>query len=323
MLDSVGELPPELLAPEPTGVEDAGTQFARAAELQAVWNVRPGQIWGLANHRIVCGDCRDAAVWDRVLAGEKLNGVVTSPPYAEQRVKEYGGVPIAEYVPWFNAVQSNVQASLTPDGSFFINIKPHCADGQRVLYVFDLVLQMARAWGWYLVDEFCWLHIAMPGAYPNRFKNEFEPVYHFCRSGQPKFRPNNVKYQSPDAFTAGGGVGDGYGQGRMRKFNQQKQIGPGGALPSNVILAQNEVSGATVHAAQFPVALPTFFLNAFSDPDDLWGDPFLGGGTTLIAAQHTGRRCIGIEVKPEYVSVTLDRVANSFGIEPELLADER
>lgn len=322
MLDGVLDLEREMFgAADPSEVQDTGAQTTRAAELQQAWGTRTGQIWQIGKQRLICGDCRDPQVWLDVLAGEKVQGVVTSPPYAEQRVKEYGGVPMAEYNAWWEAVQQNVAEHLLPDGSFFVNIKPHCADGERVLYVFDLVLAMARQWRWLLVDELCWLHIAMPGEWPNRFKNEFEPVYQFSRQAQIKFRPDNVKYESPDAFSAGGGMGDGYGKGRMRKFNQDKQIGPGAALPSNVIIAQNEVSGATVHAAQFPVKLPAFFIQAYSDPGDLWCDPFCGGGTTLLAAQQHGRRGVGIEQKPEYAAVILDRLANSCGLEPELLRD--
>ena len=230
-------------------------------------------------------------------------------------------MPLNEYVGWWEAVQANVAAHLAADGSFFVNLKPHCEAGQRVLYVFDLVLAMVRRWGWQFVDELCWLHIAMPGEWPNRFKNEFEPVYQFSRQTQIRFRPENVKYQSPDAFTAGGGMGDGYGKGRLRNFRQAMQIGPGAALPSNVIIAHNEVSAATVHAAQFPVALPTFFMQAYSDPGDLWLDPFLGGGTTLLAAQQTGRRAAGIELLPAHIAITLDRFQNTFGVAPQLLSE--
>lgn len=53
----------------------------RAGELQAKWNTELGQIWEAGNHRIVCGDCTDKAVVDRVMEGEKADAVVTDPPY--------------------------------------------------------------------------------------------------------------------------------------------------------------------------------------------------------------------------------------------------
>ena len=144
-----------LLQSEEAESADAEPQIDRAAELQEKWQVKPGDLWRIGEHRLACGDCREPETWGRLLAGAKANGVFTSPPYAEQRKEQYGGVPTAEYVAWWEAVQANVKANLAGDGSFFVNIKPHCEDGERALYVFDLVLAMKRQWGWQFVDELC------------------------------------------------------------------------------------------------------------------------------------------------------------------------
>jgi len=101
-------------------------------------------------------------------------------PYAEQRKEQYGGIPADDYVEWWG-VQEHVRTRLADDGSFFVNIKPHCEDGERVLYVFDLVLAMKRQWGWRFVDELCWRDTrdGVPGGWNNRFKDGFEPIYQF------------------------------------------------------------------------------------------------------------------------------------------------
>lgn len=62
--------------------EDPGAQVDRAEELRQVWGVEVGQLWKLGNHRLICGDCTDAAVVERVMGGEKADCVVTDPPYA-------------------------------------------------------------------------------------------------------------------------------------------------------------------------------------------------------------------------------------------------
>jgi len=49
-------------------------------------------------------------------------------------------------------------------------------------------------------------------------------------------------------------------------------------------------------------------------------DPFLGSGTTMVAAEQLGRRCYGMEIEPKYVAVTLERMA-AMGLEPRLLSD--
>ena len=322
-----------LLASEEADSADAEPQVDRAAELQEKWQVRTGDLWRIGEHRLACGDCREPETWGRLLAGAKANGVFTSPPYAEQRKEQYGGVPTAEYVAWWEAVQANVKANLAQDGSFFVNIKPHCEDGERVLYVFDLVLAMKREWGWRFVDELCWKTQGVFGGWPNRFKNAFEPIYQFCTQEDIRFRKENViqpfAQSSLDRIAQSKRSGE-VNEGRKynstgSKFNTdwgrvaEISEAQGGALPSNVLDISAEVNAGLVsHAAAFPVALPDFFIRAYSDAGDVWIDPFCGSGTTLVAAHNNKRIGMGIEQKPEYCAVVLERMATAFpGIEIE------
>ncbi|MFY9280746.1 MAG: site-specific DNA-methyltransferase, partial [Bacteroidia bacterium] len=66
-----------------------------------------------------------------------------------------------------------------------------------------------------------------------------------------------------------------------------------------------------------PVALPEFFIKAFSDAGDVILDPFCGSGTTLVAAHRLGRRGFGVELSPAYCSVILERLS-ALGLEPRL-----
>jgi DNA modification methylase len=68
--------------------------------------------------------------------------------------------------------------------------------------------------------------------------------------------------------------------------------------------AQNPTTG---HSTQKPVALYERALLNNSVPGDVTFDPFIGSGTAIIAAQKTGRRCLGIELEPRYVQMTIDR----------------
>ena len=97
---------------------------------------------------------------------------------------------------------ANIAAILADDGSYFLNIKAHADDGERSLYVMDLVIAHKRQWGWRFVDELCWRKTdnGVPGGWGNRFKNAWEPVFHFCRQQQIKFRPEAVGHESEDCF---------------------------------------------------------------------------------------------------------------------------
>ena len=76
-------------------------------------------------------------------------------------------------------------------------------------------------------------------------------------------------------------------------------VGEGLAYPSNVIDVK---SGARVvgHSAAFPVAFPLFFVKAFTDEGDAVYDPFMGSGTTLVAAAQVKRIAYGCEISPAY-----------------------
>lgn len=288
----------------------------RAAEAQKKWAVQVGDIWRIGPHCLVCGDCTDGGVHERLLAAAgvvQVNGVVTSPPYAEQRKGQYEGVPEARYVEWWAGVQKPLYEHLAEDGSFFLNIKSHCRDGERVLYVFDLVLAMKRQWGWCYVDEFAWTHQNVPGRWDNRFRNGFEPVYHFAKRTQIQFDPDAVAHTSEAVPRGKGGMDKPgvYGNWRLRA-----PVEAGLALPDNVLDIPAD-KNTTGHSAVFPVALVSFFIKAYSAMGAIWLDPFLGSGTTILSAAQNGRIGLGIEQKPENVALSLERLQVALQLIPE------
>lgn len=296
---------------------------------------RPGDIWVIGEHRLICGDCRDYAVVERLFNGARANVVITSPPYATQR--EYdpssGFQPVRpdEYVAWFRDVAANIAAVLAKDGSFFLNIKEHAADGERHLYVKDLVTAHKRQWGWRFVDEFCWRKTdnGVPGGWNNRFKNAWEPIAHFCLQQSIKFRPQAVGHVSEDCFdyspdnpksrSGSGLLGTGGRGAAAGKADAADGDGrhAGIARPSNVIEARTE-SGQGSHSAPFPRAIPEFFIKAFSDAGDIVFDPFLGSGTSMAAAHVLGRKGYGCEISPAYCDVILRRIEHLAETEPVL-----
>ena len=88
----------------------------------------------------------------------------------------------------------------------------------------------------------------------------------------------------------------------------------GMARPGNII--ECGIGYAENHAAAFPVALPTFFLKSYSDPGDIWLDPFLGSGTIIVAAENEGRIGMGTEILPKYCAVILERLSTLTGQAP-------
>jgi DNA modification methylase len=84
-----------------------------------------------------------------------------------------------------------------------------------------------------------------------------------------------------------------------------------------VIEVKSESSQGS-HSAPFPRALVEFFLKAFSDPDDVVFDPFMGSGTTMAAAHVLARKGYGCEISPAYCDVILRRMMHLTGGTPVL-----
>ena len=343
----------ELLAkgdePETTAESDGDT--VPEAPVNPV--TRPGDVWLIGPHRVTCGDCRDLAVVSRLLDPAKkdarqVNVAITSPPYASQRAYDpksgFRPIPPEEYVAWYADVAGNVATILAPDGSYLLNIKEHADSGERSLYVKDLVLAHKRQWGWRFVDEFCWRKTddGVPGGWGNRFKNAWEPVFHFCRQQKIKFRPKEVGHWSDDCFeyspnnpksTSGSGLlgtgprGAAADRGKnhdawqtcRQNFDDREGRHGGIARPSNVIEVKSESSQGE-HSAPFPRALVEFFVKAFSDGGDVVFDPFMGSGTTIAAAAGLRRVGIGCEISAAYCDVIVHRISALTG-EPAMLQE--
>jgi DNA modification methylase len=312
-------------AEEEPEAEDAAD--VEAALEAAPARCEPGDLWALGPHRLWVGDCRDALGMKRLLSGEKVNLIFTSPPYASQRKydESSGFTPIAPeaYSGWWQDVQRIFALHLADDGSYFLNIKEHTDRGQRHLYVKDLVLAHVREWGWRFVDELIWHRQGWPGKYEGRFKNEFEPIFHFSLSPRIKFYPDRVKHDYSSLTVEGD-----FSKHRTPTavpsafYNLKLHKEEDGALPGNVLRiahGSNAAQTGAMHGATFPTALPTFFLRAFSDAGDLVLDPFLGSGTTLLASEKEARKCCGSEISAQYADVTLARWERLTGRAPELL----
>lgn len=80
----------DLLASENGNGEPPETapQIDRAEELRQKWGVELGQLWQLGEHRLICGDCTDRAVVERVMGGDSFD-VLTDPPYSDYYEEEY------------------------------------------------------------------------------------------------------------------------------------------------------------------------------------------------------------------------------------------
>jgi site-specific DNA-methyltransferase (adenine-specific)/site-specific DNA-methyltransferase (cytosine-N4-specific) len=206
---------------------------------------------------------------------------VTSPPYADRRKNTYGGIKEENYLDWFRPIALEIYRVLKNDGSFFLNIKEHTINGEKSLYVMELVLMLCKDVGFKLIDTFCWTKKGVPGRYKNRFKNAWEPVYHFAKTTDIKIFPDNVatpikeesKKRAYRKFSGQTKNGSGFQYSNSEHMKNRKIAHPSNHLAINNSI--NQYSDNKWHPAVFPLGLPDFFIKAFSEEGDYVLDPFM------------------------------------------------
>ena len=133
------------------------------------------------------GDCLELL---KGFSDNTVDLIITSPPYAMQRKDSYGGIPEEEYVEWFLERAKEFKRVLKENGSFVLNIREHCAKGERSDYVLRLILALKNELGFKWIEEYIWHKKgAMPGKISTRFRNVWERVLHFSPSTKAKILP--------------------------------------------------------------------------------------------------------------------------------------
>ncbi|HXF87903.1 MAG TPA: site-specific DNA-methyltransferase [Xanthobacteraceae bacterium] len=275
---------------------------------------RPGDLWRLGHHRLLCGDSTDTAAVERVMNDERAALVFTSPPYGNQRDYTTGGVG-----DW-DALMRGVFANLpvTDDAQLLVNLGLIHRDNEWQPYWQDW-LDWMRAEGWRRFGLYVWDQgPGLPGDWNGRLAPAFEFVFHFNRSLR---KPNKIV---PCKWA--GHVNDAHGgmrnkDGHVGEWTHAGQGVQDTRIPDNVIrITRHKARGIeTEHPAVFPVALPEFVMRAYSDEGDVVYEPFAGSGTSIIAGERSGRQVRAIELAPEYVDVALLRWRQLFPDQPVIL----
>jgi site-specific DNA-methyltransferase (adenine-specific) len=232
--------------------------------------------------------------------------IITSPPYADQRKGTYGGVHPDKYVQWFLPIAKQLLRVLKPSGTFILNIKEKVVEGERSIYVMELIIEM-RKQGWLWTEEFIWhKKNCYPGKWPNRFRDAWERLLQFNKD--KKFQMYQDQVMVPmgdwaksrlknlsdiDKMRDNSKVGSGFGKNISNWLTREK------AYPSNVLHLATECSNKN-HSAAFPEELPEWFIKLFTKSNDTILDPFMGSGTTIFVANRMQRHSIGIDIVPEY-----------------------
>jgi DNA modification methylase len=262
---------------------------------------KPGDLWILGRHRLLCGDSTKAADVARLMGREKADLCFTSPPYGQQRdYTEEGKAKCTDWEGLMRGVFGNLPMS--DSGQVLVNLGLIHRDGEWIPY-WDGWIEWMRSQGWRRFGWYVWDQgPGMPGNWNGRLAPSHEFIWHFCRD--PK-QPEKARV-CLHAGEAHGGKGQRGKDGKVRERHAGKAEVQSHAIHDSVfrVNRQGAAHDAGGHPAPYPVGLPALAIQSWLG---LLYEPFCGSGTTIIAAEQLNRRCFGMEISPQYCDVIVKR----------------
>jgi site-specific DNA-methyltransferase (cytosine-N4-specific) len=272
--------------------------------------------------------CGDSLELLSKLPDKSVNLVLTSPPFALQREKEYGNRVQNQYVEWLAQFAAVVYQKLRDDGSFVVDLGGAYEKGKpvRSLYNYRIPIHFCDKLGFFLAEDFYWFNpskLPSPIEWVNkrkiRTKDSVNTVWWFSKSEFPKSDVTKVlkeysprmkklledseKFYNPKKRPSGHNISKGFSKDN------------GGAIPSNLLQIPNSDSnsqylrgckalGLKAHPARFPSKLPEFFIRLLTEPGDLVVDIFAGSNTTGFVAEQEGRYWLSFERDFQYLTAS-------------------
>ncbi len=262
-----------------------------------------GDLWQLGPHRVLCGDSTDKEAVARLMGGVQANMVFTDPPYNIA----YAGSPDKRW----EVIEND---EMSPEGfdnlltQAFARYKESIKT-QAGLYIFhspktqDQFRKAIETNGFEIKSQLVWNKPSqVPGM--GAYRSKHEPFYYACLDGE------KAKFYGDRTHTS---IWDfqGSDQELLNWAKREKRAEKEGK--TTIWTMKREPTGDYKHPTQKPVELITYALFNSSKRGDLVLDLFLGSGSTLIAAEKTGRVCYGMELDPQYVDVIIERYGQYTG----------
>jgi len=254
-------------------------------------------------HVLIQGDCLEAL---GQLPAESVDVVVTSPPYNlgiaygrhDDRMAE------AEYLAWMTQVAAAIRRVMRPDGSFFLNIAGSSASPWLPM---ELIVRLRPLFA--LQNNIAWVKsIAIGTDSTGHYKpvpgkrflhHNHESLFHLTLRGDVQL----------DRLAIGVPFKDKSNIARRGHAQDLRCRGNTWFIPYRTVKSKAQKFH---HPSTFPEDLPRWCIRLHGKPAPVVLDPFMGTGTTLVAAAREGGTGIGIDLDPAYVETARARLAETF-----------
>jgi DNA modification methylase len=235
--------------------------------------VETGQLWMLGNNKLLCGDANDINSYKRLLGEDQADCVWTDPPYGVAYVGKTADALTIE----------NDNLSIPEMAAFLTSI-------------FDLVVDATKPGAaWYVAAPHGRVGLAFSQALDSLdvWRHSLVWVKNTLVMGRADYHyKHEVIYYG---WTPGG----------PHKWTGDRK--------QDTLFHFDKPARSEEHPTMKPVALIAAMIANSTAPDDVILDPFIGSGSTLLAAEQLGRRCYGIDIEPKYCAATITRWQNLTG----------
>lgn len=274
----------------------------------------PGNVWQLGRHRLICGDSTDAATLEKLTEGAPVDMILTDPPY---NVDYSAKNEMLNRADKGNRNARAIENDKMTDGNFYaflLDVYKNLFDVAKegaAIYICHADMESVnfinafKAAGFHLAQRLIWnKNILVIGR--NDYHWKHEPILYGWKPGAAHYFTDSraettVIEDKPDINK----------MSRTELKDYIKQLLEQGP-PATVINADKPLRNAE-HPTMKPVKLMAYFIRNSSRPGETVLDVFAGSGSTLIAAEQTGRTCYAAELDARYCDVIIKRWENLTG----------
>jgi DNA modification methylase len=257
-----------------------------AGDIDAPIVTQPGDLWLMGEHRLLCADATQPDSYARLMGEDQARMVFTDAPYNipikgnvsglgkvkhDDFVAGCGEMSDDEFRAFLQRAHSHAASYLLPGSVLF-----SCMDWRSSHHLIAAATQA----GLHHIQTVVWDKGS--GAMGGLYRNAHENILVFCTAAKPSV--NNVKL------------------GRYGRDRTNVQHYPGANRPGS-----SAAEALKLHATPKPVELVEDLIFDVSNRGDVVLDPFMGSGTTIIAAQRVQRRAYGLEIDPRFVDRAVRR----------------
>lgn len=266
---------------------------------EVVTDIVLGDLFEIGEHRLLCGDSTDSDAVEKLMDGKTAELLFTSPPYSDMR--EYNGekdLSVSNLVEFITSFCEYCEYQV-------INLGIQRKNNDINEYWNDYISK-ARDNGYKFLSWNVW---AKPSAGSIGNQSAFFPISHeWIFVFGKKFKDIN---RTQERSTA---IKESRTHRKVRQADgsmKNSTVGFQGALKEmESVFYSNPELGAIRkdHPATFPIELPSEYIKAITNTNDLIVEPFTGSGTTMVASHQLKRKCYGMELDPKYCQVIVDRM---------------